>query len=168
MYFVIDAYETIHRLLYTWTVDIKSPSITTDQTLQYEINLIWFGAANWVNSNNFIATTLRFSEKFYHPLSPVFIFGNMFPESHGFVAMPVTSCIKDTYFNLSNCFNLPNCSSLWNETVTVIKHVKYKNMRKWMVEFLKKSESRGNKFFRVNSIRVTKFINFLWALFKPL
>ena len=40
------------------------------------------------------------SEKFNHPFSHVFIFGNMFPESHGFVAMPVASCIKDTCHNL--------------------------------------------------------------------
>ena len=33
--------------------------------------------------------------------SNVFIFGNMFPESHGFVTMPVTSCIKDTCSKLS-------------------------------------------------------------------
>ena len=30
-------------------------------------------------------------EKFDHPFSHVFIFGNVFPESHGFVAMPVTT-----------------------------------------------------------------------------
>ena len=40
--------------------------------------------------------TLKFSEKFEYQFSHVFIFGYMFPESHGFVAMPVTSCIKDT------------------------------------------------------------------------
>ena len=32
----------------------------------------------------------RFSKKFDHLFSHVFIFGNMFPESHGFVAMPAT------------------------------------------------------------------------------
>ena len=33
-----------------------------------------------------------------------------------------------------------------NETVTLGKHVtKYKNMRKWMVEFLRKFDSRGDK-----------------------
>ena len=50
-----------------------------------------FGEANWVSSSNFIATTLRSAEKFYNKFSHVLIFGNMFPESHGFVAMPVTS-----------------------------------------------------------------------------
>ena len=52
-------------------------------------------------TRNFNATILKFSEKFDHPFSHVFIFGNMFPESHGFIAMPVTSCIKDTCSNLS-------------------------------------------------------------------
>ena len=56
---------------------------------------------NRVNSNNFNATILKFSEKFYYKFSHVFIFGTMFPESYGFVAMQVTSCIKDTFFNLS-------------------------------------------------------------------
>ena len=60
-----------------------------------------FGYENWVNSSNFNATILKFSEKFNYPFSHVFIFGNMFPESHGFVAMPVTSCIKDACPNLS-------------------------------------------------------------------
>ena len=56
---------------------------------------------NQVNSINFNATILKFSEKFDHLYLQVFIFGNMFPESHGFVTMPVTSCIKDTCSNLS-------------------------------------------------------------------
>ena len=34
---------------------------------------------------------LKFSMKFDHPFSHVFIFGNMFPESHGFVTVPVTN-----------------------------------------------------------------------------
>ena len=38
------------------------------------------------------------------------------------------------------------CSS---ETVTVRRHIsKYKNMRKWMVEFLRKFENRGIKIAR--------------------
>ena len=45
---------------------------------------------NRVNSSNLYATILKFSEKFDHPFSHVFIFRNMFPESHGFVAVPVT------------------------------------------------------------------------------
>ena len=60
-----------------------------------------FGEKNRVNPSNCNATILRFSEKFDHPFSHVFKFLNMFPVSHGFVAMPVTSCIKDACSNLS-------------------------------------------------------------------
>ena len=45
--------------------------------------------------SNFNATILKFSEKFDHPFSFVFIFGSMLLESHGFVTMPVPSCMKD-------------------------------------------------------------------------
>ena len=38
----------------------------------------------------FIATIVNFSEKSDHPILHVFIFGDMFPEGHGFVAVPVT------------------------------------------------------------------------------
>ena len=69
----------------------------------------WFGDENWVNSRNFIATTLRFSEKYDYPISPFFVFGNMFRESHGFFDMRVTICIKDTCSNLS-------LSNQWRET----------------------------------------------------
>ena len=47
-----------------------------------------------------------------------------------------------------------------NETVILRKHFpKYKYVRKWMVEFLSKSQSYGIKFARVNLIGMTKFIN---------
>ena len=39
-----------------------------------------------MNSINFNATTVRFAEKFDIPFSHVFIFGDMFPESRGYVA----------------------------------------------------------------------------------
>ena len=59
-----------------------------------------------------------------------------------------------------------NCQSFdryINETVTLRKHVtKYKNMRKQMVEILRKSNSSGNKNDQVNSIRITKSINLLY------
>ena len=46
--------------------------------------------------------------------------------------------------------------------MTLKKQVtKYKIMRKWMVEVLRKSDSRGDKIDRVNSIRITKSINLL-------
>ena len=35
-------------------------------------------------------------------------------------------------------------------------NTKYKNMRKWMVEFLRKFENRSIKIARVNSILITK------------
>ena len=55
-----------------------------------------------------------------------------------------------------------SCDRHRNETVTLTKHVtKYKYMRKWMVEFFIKSQSRVIKIARVNSIRMTKSINLL-------
>ena len=52
------------------------------------------------------------------------------------------------------------CDRLSNETVTLRKHItKYKRMWKWMVEFLRKIESRYIKNARINSIRFTKSIN---------
>ena len=54
-----------------------------------------------LSRNNFNATILKFSEKFNHLFSHVSIFGNMFDENQGFIAMPVTSCIKDTCSILS-------------------------------------------------------------------
>ena len=56
----------------------------------------------------------------------------MFSGSYGFVVMPVTSCIKDTWFNLS-------LSTL---------------ARKRMVQFLRKFENRGIKNARINSILI--------------
>ena len=38
---------------------------------------------------------LKYPEKFEHPFSQVFLFGNMFPEGHGFVAVPFT---RSNYF----------------------------------------------------------------------
>ena len=38
---------------------------------------------------------------------------------------------------------------------------KFEHMRKWMVKFLIRSESRGIKISRVNSIRITKSIYLL-------
>ena len=47
-----------------------------------------------------------------------------------------------------------------NETVTHRKHViKYKNMQKWTIEFIRKFENRGIKIVRGNSILITKSIN---------
>ena len=47
------------------------------------------------------------------------------------------------------------CDRHSSETVTLRKHVnKYKNMRKWIVEFLRKFENCGIQISRVNSILI--------------
>ena len=80
----------------------------------------------------------------------------MYPESHGFVAMPVTSCTKDTCSNLflstmNRITIVRPCDRHSNETVTLRKHVtKSKNMLKWMFEFFRKFENRGIKIALVN------------------
>ena len=52
------------------------------------------------------------------------------------------------------------CDRHSNETVTLMKHdIRYKNMRKWMIEFLRKLDNRCIKIARGNSIRNTKSIN---------
>ena len=52
------------------------------------------------------------------------------------------------------------CDGHRNETVTLRKHViKYKNIQKWMVEFLRKVENRGIEIARVNSILITRSFN---------
>ena len=52
------------------------------------------------------------------------------------------------------------CDRHWDETVTLTKQVtKYKYMRKWMAEFLSKSQSRVIKIAWVNLIRMPKSIN---------
>ena len=55
------------------------------------------------------------------------------------------------------------CNRHINETVTLRKQVtKYKNMRKWMIEFLRKFENRGIKIARVKAIFIVKSINLLF------
>ena len=54
------------------------------------------------------------------------------------------------------------CDRQSNETVTLGKHVtKYKYMRNWVVEFLRKFEYSDIKIARVNSIRIAISINLL-------
>ena len=114
----------------------------------------------FIMSSNFIATNLKFAEKFDHPFSHVFIFGNMFRESRGFVAMPLTS--SKNFVSMIHVPIYPYLISEGNEivrafdwhsndTVTLMNYfTKNKYMRKWIVEFLSKSESRGNIIPRVN------------------
>ena len=60
------------------------------------------------------------------------------------------------------------CDRHSNTAATLWKHVtKYKHMRKWMIEFLRKSESRGDKITPVNSIYIenlTIYFNFVLVL----
>ena len=52
-----------------------------------------------------------------------------------------------------------------NETVILRKNVtKFKNMRKWMVEFLRNFKSPGIKIARVNCFRITIPTNLLTFL----
>ena len=92
-----------------WTAQGKFRSITTDPNPVQKLKLIErFGDSNWVNSSNFIASQI-FWEIRPSFFSCFFLFSNMFPESDGFVAMSVTSSIKDTCSNLS-------LSDWWMET----------------------------------------------------
>ena len=87
---------TKHRLLYKRTMNGKSSSIkrTTTQCKIKVNNCKLIDVIIRIELTQ--AMILNFSEKFDHPFSHVFIFANMFPESHGFVVMPVTSSIKNT------------------------------------------------------------------------
>ena len=70
-----------------------STSLRTSTPYKMKVNdckLIDFGDKNRVNSSNFNVSIFKFSEKFEDPFSHVVIFRNKFPESHGFVAVPVT------------------------------------------------------------------------------
>ena len=85
----------------------------------------------------------------------------MFPKSHDFVAMLVTSRIKVMFQFIPYLISegdeiVRPCDRHSNETVTLRKHAtKYKHMRKWMLEFLRKFENRSIKIARVNSILIT-------------
>ena len=93
-----------------------------------------------------------------HPFAHVCIFGNIFPESRFrcyagykmyqrcmFQFIPILLEKGDEIVRA--------CDLHSNETVTLLKHVtKYKNIRNWTVEFLRKSENRGDKIVPVNSI----------------
>ena len=112
----------------------------------------------------------NFLKKFDYRFSHVSIFGNMFPESHDFVAACAGNEVKQ--FRLPSLITLGKIigtciiDTAWNrhsnETVTLIKHVnKDKNMLKYMIEFLRKFENHDIKICRVNKIRISKSINLL-------
>ena len=159
---VITIAKKKHILLYILrTVHAKSRSITSTSTPYKFKGNWWIRWANWVNSSNFNVKAFRFSGKLDHPFSHSFKFGNMFPESYGFVAMPVTRYMSKfipiylvKWDEIVRAFDRHS-----NETLYIRKYItNYKHMRKWMVEFLRKSESRGIKIDPVNSIRIIKSI----------
>ena len=57
---------------------VQNYSKLIDLVMQIELTL-----------SNFNATILKFSEKYQHTFSHVFIFGSMFPDSRGFGAVPI-------------------------------------------------------------------------------
>ena len=130
------------------------------------------GDANRVNSSNFNFKTLKFSEKFDNSFSHVFIFGNMFPESHGFVAMPVTICISKILVSYAYLISAPGCEIILpcdrhsNEAATLSKHItKYKHKRKWMVNISENLRIVASKFTRYNvSPKESIFSNFVRCL----
>ena len=68
--------------------------------------------------------------------------------------------ISSPLLKLDTSFYDTACSRHSNETVTLRKYVyKNKNMRKWMIEFLRKFENRSVKINPINSIIITKSIN---------
>ena len=69
--------------------------------------------------------------------------------------------LRKTMSVIGRCIFDTACNRHSNETVTLRKHVtKYKNMREWMIEFLRKFVNRDIKIARVNTILLTESINF--------
>ena len=76
--------------------------------------------------------------------------------------------VSNLKLSLSNYIHAVNryeivrsCNRHSNETVTLRKHVtKYKNMQKLIVEFFRKFENGGIKIDGVNSILITKSVDF--------
>ena len=98
----------------------------------------------------------------------VWMFADMFPQSHCYVTMPVTSRVKDTCSNLSLSIiseGRRNCSTFWSaqqRNATLRKHVaKYKHRQKLMLAFLEKFDSNETATVRkhvTNYIHVRKLI----------
>ena len=89
-----------------------------------------------------ISNFLRNSTIHFHIF---FIFGNVFPMSHGFDAVPVTSCIKDTYVPIIIDHWLisegrRNCSTMWpaqkrnRDSQETCYHI-YKSCKNWCSNF---------------------------------
>ena len=96
-----------------WAIDFSCNGLSTENRLrsqrtskQYKIKVNICKLIDWVIriESTWAICIPRFSNflrSLDRPFSHVFIFGNMCPESPGFVAMPVTRRIKDTCSNLS-------------------------------------------------------------------
>ena len=84
-----------HRLLYKWTEHwrlVQRCQHHNGPPTPFMIKICKF--LDFCDKNRFIwitfnYTIFKFSKNFDGPFSHVFIFGNMFPESHGFDAPPV-------------------------------------------------------------------------------
>ena len=120
---------------------------------------------------------LKFSEKFHHQFSHFLYLVTCFlrimvsllcRSQRRTILSPFTKLDRD---KLEHVFFDTACNRHSNGTVTLRKNIsKYKNVRKWMVEFLRKFENCGTKIKRVNSllmIKINKFtvfyFNFLWC-----
>ena len=151
----LPTFKLEHRLHYKWTAHGKSPFIITNLNTEQ-------------NQSKLIDLVMRIEltlaillPGFDHLFLHVFIFGNMFPKCHGFVAMPVERPNNFVRWVLG-MMHVPiypylinggrricwSCDWHSNETGTLIKN-----------EFLSKFESSGNKIARVDSI--TKSPNLL-------
>ena len=132
----------------------KSTSITTDPNTVQNYRKLTDLVIKIELTRAILMSWLKFSEKFNHQFSHVFfIFGNQFPESLGFVAMPVTSWIKDTCSNLSlsnqwlrtKMFNFVTGTAPQRNRNSREACSKYKHIQKSRVVFLRKFENRGIK-----------------------
>ena len=73
------------------------------------------------NASNFYSMMLKFSEKFGYPFSDVFIFGNMFPESHGFLIFIIflffylrfSNFLRNSAIHFRLFLYLETCFTVW-------------------------------------------------------
>ena len=96
LYRVLQLCYMRHRLLYKWTMHGNSPSIaiTDPTTCRTKKSKLIDLVIRIEFTSVILMPLLKFSEKFDPPFSHVFRFGNMFPESHGFVAVRLQAVSK--------------------------------------------------------------------------
>ena len=117
------------------------------------------------STSNFNATILKFSEKFDHPFSHVFIFGNMIPESPSFVAVPVARMNNLVSLQKLNRNELEHVSLIQLVTCTATKpwlsgnmYPNIKTYENGWLNFLENLRIVALKLL-VNSILINKSIN---------